>query len=148
MMMDLGHLPNCRTGPRRLSDGREQHCETPCPSPTPLHHIPLPPHSTTSPSHAIPPHPPPTPLHHVPPPTPLHQVSLLPHSTCTPPLLQESTWKRALSTANSWNSSIASSTFLWPPGTRQTAPRISSTTESGGDTQQVEAWYTSTYHCM
>lgn len=37
------------------------------------------------------------------------------------------TWNRVLSQANFWYWSIASRTFLWPPGTKQTAPKISRT---------------------
>ena len=37
------------------------------------------------------------------------------------------TWNRLRSPAYCWKWSIASNTFLWPPGTRQTAPRISKT---------------------
>ncbi len=35
------------------------------------------------------------------------------------------TWKRVCSMANLWKLSMAPRTFLWPPGTRQRAPRIS-----------------------
>ena len=38
-----------------------------------------------------------------------------------------STWKRVLSPECSFSSCIARSTFLWPPGTKQTAPSISNT---------------------
>lgn len=34
-------------------------------------------------------------------------------------------WKRVLSTAYCWKCSIAINTFLWPPGIKQTAPKIS-----------------------
>lgn len=37
------------------------------------------------------------------------------------------TWNRVLSQANFWYWSIASRTFLWPPGTKHTAPKISRT---------------------
>lgn len=40
---------------------------------------------------------------------------------------QKQTWKRVLSEANFWKYCMESSTFLWPPGTKHTAPRISST---------------------
>jgi hypothetical protein len=37
------------------------------------------------------------------------------------------TWNRVLSEANFWYCNMASSTFLWPPGTKHTAPKISRT---------------------